>query len=91
MNDAVQCEPGTVQHDTCDVMLWDCPTCGTDLKRQFTAKGPTCGTSAADPAVPKKSGSGCCGVGDPVGGLWAVVVGLTLRRRRRRRSSAIAS
>jgi len=83
MNDAVQCDPGTVQHDTCDVMLWDCPTCGTDLKRQFTAKGPTCGAAATDPPVPKKAGSGCCGAGDPVGALWALAVFGVLRRRRR--------
>lgn len=81
MNDAVQCDPGTLQRDTCDVMLWDCPTCGTDLKRQFTAKGPSCG--AADPATPKKNGSGCCGAGDPVGSVWALFVVAALGRRRR--------
>ncbi len=83
MNDAVQCEAGTLQHDTCDVMLWDCPTCGTDLKRQFTAKGPTCGVAAADPAVPKKPGAGCCDAGgDPAGLAWGLLVLGSLRRRR---------
>jgi len=84
-NDAVQCEPGTVQHDTCDVMLWDCPTCGTDLKRQFGAHPPACAGGSDPPAPPRKSGGGCCGAGDPVGVMWGVLLlgGLTRRRRRR--------
>lgn len=88
MNDAVQCDPGTVQHDTCDVMLWDCPTCGTDLKRQFTAKGPSCGAAAADPSTPNKPGGGCCDAGgDPAGIAWGLFVLGSLRRRRRGHAS----
>lgn len=83
LDDALQCEAGTVQHDTCDVSLWDCAACQTDLKRQFGAKGPTCGVGATDAATPKKNGSGCCGAGDPVGALWAGVIALMLGRRRR--------
>jgi hypothetical protein len=83
-NDAVQCEPGTIQHDTCDVMLWDCPTCGTDLKRQFGAKPPVCAANASDPPVPPKKGGGCCGAGVPVGVVWSLVIGGWLSRRRRR-------
>jgi hypothetical protein len=83
MADALQCPAGTEQHDTCDVSLWDCAECLTDLKRQFGASGPTCGVGATDSPVPKKS-SGCCGVGDPVGALWALVVVLVLGPRRRR-------
>lgn len=84
MADALQCPAGTEQHDTCDVALWDCPTCGTDLKRQFGAQGPTCGPGATDGAPPKKNGSGCCGAGDPVGLLWALAGAGLLRSRRRR-------
>jgi hypothetical protein len=90
MNDAVQCSDGTVQHDTCDVMLWDCPTCGTDLKRQFTAKGPSCGAGASDAVPPKKPG-GCCGAGDPLGAVWALIVLGPLVRRRRARRAGCAS
>lgn len=86
MADALQCAPGTVQHDTCDVELWDCPACGTDLKRQFGAKGPACGPGAADPAVPKQNGGGCCGAGDPLGALWGLVVLGWLGWRRRCRT-----
>lgn len=81
MHDAVQCSDGTVQHDMCDVMLWDCPMCGTDLKRQFTVKGPSCG--ASDTSTPPKKSNGCCGAGDPVGAVWALVVWFGLARRRR--------
>lgn len=84
LNDAVQCEEGTLQHDTCDVMLWDCPSCSTDLRRQFGATGPTCGAAATDPPAPAKKPDGCCGVGDPVGVAWVIVVGAIARRRRRR-------
>jgi hypothetical protein len=87
MNDAVQCEAGTRQRDTCDVMLWDCPTCGTDLKRQFTATGPTCGSR--DPPTPKKPSSGCCDAGDRVGAMWGLVaLGLLAMPRRRRRHAS---
>ncbi len=86
MNDAVQCSDGTVQHDTCDVMLWDCPTCGTDLKRQLTARGPSCGAHASD-TVPTKKPGGCCGAGDPVGLLWALLA-IGVRRRRARRADS---
>jgi len=87
MNDALQCKAGTVQHDTCDVMLWDCPTCGTDLKRQFTVKGPTCGV--ADTATPKKPSAGCCDAGGHApGGSALLVVGVSFFLRRRRRARA---
>jgi hypothetical protein len=86
MADALQCPAGTEQHDTCDVSLWDCTECLTDLKRQFGATGPTCGVAATDSPAPKKS-SGCCGVGDPVGVLWAVLVGVALVLTRRRRTT----
>jgi hypothetical protein len=79
--DALQCPEGTAQHDTCDVALWDCPSCLTDLKRQFGATGPTCGAYTAD-GPPTKTG-GCCGAGDPVGALWALAGVLVLRRARR--------
>lgn len=80
---AVQCGAGTVQHDTCDVALWDCPSCQTDLKRQFGAKGPSCGAAAADPAVPPKK-DGCCdaGAGAQASILWLLVVAWFLTRRR---------
>ena len=83
---AVKCAPGTVQHDTCDVALWDCPSCMTDLKRQFGAKGPACGVNATDPPIdtmpPKK---GCCdaGPGGAVNLVWFVLGALWLTRRRR--------
>jgi hypothetical protein len=82
---AVQCADGTVQHDTCDVALWDCPSCQTDLKRQFGAKGPSCGAAAADPPItqpPKKDG--CCdaGTGAQASLLWVLVLGWWLTRRR---------
>ncbi|NVB82519.1 MAG: hypothetical protein HOV81_29335 [Kofleriaceae bacterium] len=83
---ALKCAEGTVQHDTCDVSLWDCPSCGTDLKRQFGAKGPSCGV-AGDPVVPpKKPDAGCCdaGASGPLSATWALVVGALLLRRRRR-------
>lgn len=83
---AVKCAEGTVQHDTCDVVLWDCPTCQTDLKRQFGAKGPACGAGASDPPVdppPKKNG-GCCdaGSGAASNSIWLVVIAIWLARRR---------
>ena len=80
---AVQCSPGTVQHDTCDKMQWDCPTCGSDLKRQFGAKGPACGV-AGDPPVDPPPKKGCCdaGNGGEVALLW-LLVGVALLRRRR--------
>ncbi len=96
MADALKCPAGTEQHDTCDVSLWDCPACLTDLKRQFGAKGPTCGVQATDAPAPKKA-TGCCGVGDPVGALWALVVGWLLllrppgRRRTTRRAASASS
>jgi len=86
---AVQCPVGTVEHDTCDVTLWDCPTCASDLKRQFGAKGPSCGASSTDvagDATPKKSG-GCCdaSTGAPIGAIWSLLVlGWIMRSRRRR-------
>ncbi len=85
---ALQCAEGTVQHDTCDVSLWDCPECMTDLKRQLGAKGPMCGATGDPPVTtpPKKPG-GCCdaGAGGPLTATWAFVVGVLLLRRRRRR------
>jgi hypothetical protein len=87
---AVQCPVGTVEHDTCDVTLWDCPTCMTDLKRQFGAKGPACGSSATDVSgdtTTKKPG-GCCDAGSSGGAaaMWSIVLGLLLCKRRRRRA-----
>ncbi len=85
---AVQCPEGTVQHDTCDVALWDCPSCQTDLKRQFGAKGPMCGAAGADPAVPPvKKGGGCCDAGGAGEGaasalVWLLVIGACIARRR---------
>jgi hypothetical protein len=94
MADAVQCEPGTVQHDTCDVALWDCPNCGTDLKRQFGAKGPTCGTYPSDAPVKKPSSDGCCDAGarpSLFSGLLSLVIGALVCRRRRARSVTSSS
>jgi hypothetical protein len=91
---AVQCPAGTVQHDTCDVTLWDCPTCMTDLKRQFGAKGPTCGGGALDVAGDNtaKKPNGCCDAsgGAPIGAMWlgAIVLGLVMRGRRRYSSAS---
>jgi hypothetical protein len=81
---AVQCGAGTVQHDTCDIALWDCPSCATDLKRQFAAKGPTCGAAATDPVEPPPKKDGCCdaGAGAEASVLWLLVVGWLLTRRR---------
>jgi hypothetical protein len=89
---AVQCPAGTIEHDTCDVMLWDCPSCMTDLKRQFGAKGPVCGNEVVDMAgdpTPKKGG-GCCDARSSGAGAatWSFVVGLLLLRRRRRRQAS---
>jgi hypothetical protein len=80
---AVQCADGTVQHDTCEVGLWDCPACSTDLKRQFGAKGPSCGAQGADPPVPPKR-EGCCdaGAGAQTSAIWLLVAVWWLRRRR---------
>jgi MYXO-CTERM domain-containing protein len=82
---AVQCTDGTVQRDTCELALWDCPSCSTDLKRQFGAKGPACGAQGSDPPVPPPK-KGCCSAGS--GGPTAMVslllvfaAGLTRRRR----------
>lgn len=84
---AVKCDPGTVQHDTCDVSLWDCPSCMSDLKRQFGAKGPACGAPGDETVVPPKKPAGCCdaGASGPVAATWAIVVGALVLRRRRRR------
>lgn len=81
---AVQCPAGTVEHDTCDVTLWDCPTCESDLKRQFGAKGPSCGVLATDPPAPPPKKDGCCdaGTGAQTSLLWIVVVAWWLKRRR---------
>jgi uncharacterized protein (TIGR03382 family) len=81
---AVQCAAGTVQHDTCDVALWDCPSCSTDLKRQFGAKGPSCGAAGSDPPVPPPKKDGCCdaGPGAPTSLVWLLVVAWWLARRR---------
>ena len=84
---AVQCPAGTIEHDTCDVTLWDCPTCMTDLKRQFGAKGPACGATpdVAGDTTTKKPG-GCCDASPsaPIGAMWlgVLVLALVLRRRR---------
>lgn len=83
---AVKCSEGTVQHDTCDVVQWDCPTCQTDLKRQFGAKGPACGVEGTDPPIdqpPKKNG-GCCDAGSGAAGnlVWLLAIGYWLTRRR---------
>ena len=82
---AVQCPEGTVQHDTCDVALWDCPSCQTDLKRQFGAKGPSCGASATDPPIPPPKKTGCCdaGEGATTSLVWIVLIGGWISRRRR--------
>ena len=80
---AVSCPEGTVQHDTCDVTLWDCPTCMTDLKRQFGAKGPACGVQP-DATVPAKKPDGCCSASGGPAAMWSLsVLALLLRRRRR--------
>jgi hypothetical protein len=80
---AVKCPDGTVQHDTCDIAQWDCPACSTDLKRQFGAKGPSCGSLATDPVGPAKR-DGCCdaGAGAESGIIWLLVVAWWLTRRR---------
>jgi uncharacterized protein (TIGR03382 family) len=65
----------------------------TDLKRQFGAKGPSCGAEATDVAgdAPVKKGGGCCdaGASGPLGALWSLVVlaGLAGLLRRRRSSA----
>jgi len=84
---AVQCGAGTVQHDTCDVALWDCPSCQTDLKRQFGAKGPSCGAAASDPPgdLPPKKDGGCCDAGDAGTSSVLFVLGLLVLARGRRR------
>ncbi len=91
MAGAVECPVGSVQHDTCDVALWDCPMCGTDLKRQFGAVGPTCGV---DPPPKKPAGGGCfdASAGTTLASALVVLVVLgtlltseAMRRRRRRR------
>lgn len=82
---AVSCPAGTVEHDTCDTTLWDCPTCMTDLKRQFGAKGPSCGVQP-DETVPVKKPDGCCSAsGGPAATMWSLTVLAMLLRRRRRR------
>ena len=82
---AVQCGEGTVQHDTCDVALFDCPSCSTDLKRQFGAKGPSCGAYATDPPIDPPPKKGCCdasGGGAAASVLWLLVIGYSITRRR---------
>jgi uncharacterized protein (TIGR03382 family) len=81
---AVQCDGGTIQRDTCDLALWDCPTCQTDLKRQFGAKGPACGAGASDPPMDPAPKKGCCdaGGGATTNLVWLIVLGWWLRRRR---------
>jgi hypothetical protein len=86
---AVQCAEGTIQHDTCDVALWDCPSCQTDLKRQFGAKGPACGAQGSDPPIDPPPKKGCCAAGDGAAGSLLLGLGvLVLTRRRRPRSAA---
>ena len=82
---AVQCGAGTVQHDTCDVAQLDCPSCQTELKLPFGAKGPSCGAAASDPPVspPPKNG-GCCDAGDGAAGSALFALGLLVLVRRRR-------
>jgi hypothetical protein len=88
---AVQCPAGTVQRDTCDVTLWDCPTCMTDLKRQFGAKGPSCGANVTDSSggdAPPKKSSGCCEAGGGASALWGAALLAAFRRRRRARRAS---
>jgi MYXO-CTERM domain-containing protein len=81
---AVQCPEGTVQHDTCETTIWDCPTCPTDLKRQFGAKGPACGVQPEADMTPVKK-DGCCAAAAGPSAMWGLtVLALLLRRRRRR-------
>jgi len=82
---AVQCGEGSVQHDTCDVAQWDCPSCATDLKRQFGAKGPTCGAEATDPPMPPPKHTGCCDAssGSAASSLLSLFVLACLLKRRR--------
>jgi len=78
---ALKCPEGTVQHDTCDATLWDCPSCMTDLKRQFGAKGSTCLPHDVDVTPPIKKG--CCdGSGAESSLLWLFVLGWWLSRKR---------
>jgi hypothetical protein len=81
---AVKCAEGTVQHDTCEIAQWDCPSCSMDLKRQFGATGPTCGVEATDPVGPPPKKDGCCdaGAGARSNLLWLLVVAWWLTRRR---------
>ena len=79
---AVTCPAGTVQRDTCDVMLWDCPSCSTDLVRQFGVTGPTCGVNATDRApLPKPD---CCDArGGPTSPIVLAIAVLWIVRRPR--------
>ncbi|HEY5925118.1 MAG TPA: hypothetical protein VIV11_25725 [Kofleriaceae bacterium] len=82
---AVQCPDGTVQRDSCDLAQWDCPSCSTDLKRQFGAKGPSCGAHASDPPIDPPPKKGCCDASsDAAAGsvLWMLVLAWWLTRRR---------
>lgn len=81
----LQCSAGTVQRDTCELTIWDCPTCTGDLKRQFGAKGPACGTEIwGDVTAPVKKPEGCCGASGGPSAMWSLtVLALLLRRRRR--------
>jgi uncharacterized protein (TIGR03382 family) len=84
MADALQCPEGTVQRDKCDLAQWDCPSCASDLKRQFGVKGPTCGAYASEPKPPPPK-KGCCdasGDGAASSVLWLVVIAWWLTRRR---------
>jgi hypothetical protein len=86
MAGAVKCPEGTVEHDVCDVALWDCSTCMTDLKRQFGAKGPTCGLAPDITPPPKK---GCCDGSGAEGSLmWLAISAWWLGRRARPRSTS---
>ena len=86
---AVKCAEGTVQHDTCDVSLWDCPACQTDLKRQFGAKGPACGPVMPDAFEPPPK-KGCCdgSGGAQAGVLWLLVLVWFMRGARASSGSA---
>ena len=82
----LSCPAGTVQHDTCALVLWP------SVKEQFGIPDPTPDAAPAlDAPTPPKKASGCCDSGS--GGAWSSVIialavvfgGLLVRRGKRKK------
>jgi photosystem II stability/assembly factor-like uncharacterized protein len=77
MTGPVSCDPGTVQHDTCEVRLWP------SLAEQFGVDRPTVDAGPGiDAGSGKENGGGTCGGCNAGGGLALLVLWPVLWRRR---------